>query len=402
MKVEPSKKVSAPRTTLSKHLERGLSTCIALALIFLVLVLVGFQIAKYRDGQTTLSTSAELAPDILMPAISFCPGFRPNVVEIKPWEMWEHAYGLWRENHTTFPNSKEEVEALWKDMTFEFHEILSNVSLSGVEGAPWHGSQEILEGNMPCVQISQRNTLVGKCFTLNVECPFPNTRDNYLVTYFNLSEISAINLIFHDHRFHLGLNDNYWPNPVNIELIRKEDIVDLMLTKRIVKRRSGDSLASTFQCLNDMALNGIQSILEDPEFCYYPAFESIVNFAPQGREELRYCLNHSSYDYSLNRVVRPLLFRLFRSDCVSHTANEERFDIFRRVLNRPKREGFSPVYIFFETFEVTVETEYVLLDFPSLVSAIGGFIGMLLGWSVLGLCQDGVKMFSVKMSGILN
>ena len=47
--------------------------------------------------------------------------------------------------------------------------------------------------------------------------------------------------------------------------------------------------------------------------------------------------------------------------------------------------GTSSLFFFYETDEVTVESEYVLLDLPALLAAVGGFVGMLLGWSAKDL-----------------
>ncbi len=37
--------------------------------------------------------------------------------------------------------------------------------------------------------------------------------------------------------------------------------------------------------------------------------------------------------------------------------------------------------------EASVEEEYVLMDFGALLAAVGGFVGMLLGWSAKDLVE---------------
>ena len=37
--------------------------------------------------------------------------------------------------------------------------------------------------------------------------------------------------------------------------------------------------------------------------------------------------------------------------------------------------------------ETSVEEEYVLMDFGALLAAVGGFVGMLLGWSAKDLVE---------------
>ncbi len=43
--------------------------------------------------------------------------------------------------------------------------------------------------------------------------------------------------------------------------------------------------------------------------------------------------------------------------------------------------GQGHMYVFLDSMEAIVETEYLLMDASALLSSIGGFAGMLLGWS---------------------
>ena len=59
----------------------------------------------------------------------------------------------------------------------------------------------------------------------------------------------------------------------------------------------------------------------------------------------------------------------------------------RQAQSSLMEEGTSAVYVHYGKLEVTVEEEYVLLDFPALLAAVGGFMGMLLGWSAFDLIK---------------
>ncbi len=56
------------------------------------------------------------------------------------------------------------------------------------------------------------------------------------------------------------------------------------------------------------------------------------------------------------------------------------------------RIGTAKIYVYFSTLDVTVESEYVLLDLPAAVAAVGGLIGMLLGWSLRDVAQFAAKV----------
>jgi hypothetical protein len=47
-------------------------------------------------------------------------------------------------------------------------------------------------------------------------------------------------------------------------------------------------------------------------------------------------------------------------------------------------ENFTEIYFYWENFDVLVEEEILLLDFNAIVSAIGGSLGLFLGFSCLG------------------
>jgi hypothetical protein len=50
-------------------------------------------------------------------------------------------------------------------------------------------------------------------------------------------------------------------------------------------------------------------------------------------------------------------------------------------------DGEATVFIGYITNDVIVETEYVLMDASALLSALGGSVGVYLGWSMLDLAK---------------
>ncbi len=77
---------------------------------------------------------------------------------------------------------------------------------------------------------------------------------------------------------------------------------------------------------------------------------------------------------------------------------------FKTLTHKHKKSpylsgGSSFTFILFLDSEVTVLEEHVLLDFPTLLSTVGGIVGVFLGWSLLDLswwlCK-GVEKIAVK------
>ncbi len=56
------------------------------------------------------------------------------------------------------------------------------------------------------------------------------------------------------------------------------------------------------------------------------------------------------------------------------------------------RPGTAVAYIHFAGMSESVEEEYVLMDFSAMTSAIGGIVGMMLGWSVLDVARLGAAV----------
>ncbi len=63
--------------------------------------------------------------------------------------------------------------------------------------------------------------------------------------------------------------------------------------------------------------------------------------------------------------------------------------------------GASGAYIYFYDLSVLVEEEYVLLDFPALLASVGGFVGMLLGWSAMDLSRLLSRLMEAGLDKVL-
>ncbi len=60
--------------------------------------------------------------------------------------------------------------------------------------------------------------------------------------------------------------------------------------------------------------------------------------------------------------------------------------MYQKFQTSPIAEGVdAEANVYFETMEVDMAEEYELLDFPAMVAAVGGFVGMMLGWSAKDL-----------------
>ncbi len=104
---------------------------VAAALICAALSISALQIHKYAKGRTTLTYTAEEGGSMPLPAISFCPGFKSGKAEKS---IWSRAY--WRERkylNTTFPTDEEELRRMWREITFDWEEVVARVDITELE-----------------------------------------------------------------------------------------------------------------------------------------------------------------------------------------------------------------------------------------------------------------------------
>ena len=79
-----------------------------------------------------------------------------------------------------------------------------------------------------------------------------------------------------------------------------------------------------------------------------------------------------------------VLGRILRNNC-TRPRDFVFYTPTRKVLPKALPEGVAEARLYYGVLEQMEEEEYVLLDFNALVSAVGGVVGMLLGWSALDL-----------------
>ncbi len=89
-------------------------------LVLVVLVQVNTQVGKYASKQKTIAKTSKFYESLLLPAMTFCLGFKVAKVRKLPW-LLRYADGT--EDGTTFPKTREEAEALWDEITLSVEDV---------------------------------------------------------------------------------------------------------------------------------------------------------------------------------------------------------------------------------------------------------------------------------------
>ena len=357
--------------------------CVLFALIVTVLVQAAQQVRKYLGRQVTLSRSSETFSELHLPDVSICPGFkRQKVLQQHQWMRWISRWGL--NDNTSFPRTKEEAEALWDDVTYDVDEIILEVGLhkGGTDGVEIFTAKDLLQRNTShCISVLEHDTLSGRCYSVRSHCSF--NKVDTLIVYLNLSLLpnSVTPVFFHHEKAYIGLNENYWPVSVGIKDVNFEEFLDITLRKYIRKRNTPSTEEDFYRCLENDLKDSVNAVASN--LCYFPAFRTILEHAKS--ERFPPCSNVTDYMLSYKKI-KHLMLDYTNLDC-PRPNNHAVYYTKRRTQRAIMDQNLSVLNVYFETLEVTLEEDYVLLDFPALLAAIGGFIGMLLGWSAKDLAR---------------
>ncbi len=359
-------------------------------LVVTVLAQTGVQIKKYISNQRTIARSSEFHDELYLPAMSFCLGFHREKVLKLPWMTWFDG-----EDDDTFPTTKEDAEKLWEDVTLgpedvEMYvlgpkkEVRSYFELNVLNAAKRINGSRGAEG---CLVVEEHDTLTGKCYTVQWKCPVTMDNSGLELRFANLTSYSQtrLRLYFHDARDTLGLNENFWHSQVSTAEPFLNEFTDVLIKQHVTMRQTLGSQDDYFRCMQ-RSVNRWAETLNETSFCQFPSFGNILKHV-KSRQDFPFCPSAARYVLALQQEIYPML------DATSYNTNcTQPNEQVTYVIKEQSQMGILPdgttmVLIYYVDLEVRTEEEYVLLDLPAMLSAIGGFAGMLLGWSAKDLAR---------------
>ncbi len=380
----------------SKQL-RGSAFAVCLTvLVFMVTLETGTQLDKYFRRQTTIAHTHEKHNALPLPAASFCPGFKKERTEGIHWLRWsfseervERLSPGFNDSGTGNNEPIDDAEDLWSKVTFTLEELFVYVvHREDLNLIRKYSTADLTEENSTkCLYTKEYDTFIGRCFTLVSRCAFPV--NNTIEVKLNMSIVPRMPLYLHHHRAILGLNENFWPSPVTTEKIWQEEAVDLSISKKVKIRTHGSSVTEEdyFDCIDREVAELMSEVANGTQLaCYFPSFGSLFGLATRTKEKLPACSVVQDYIESYH-LFYPVLYEVFDSGC--EVPSTERVYITSRK-DQPlsgRSGGLTTVYLYFDTVDVDVEEEKKLMDISALVPAIGGSVGIFLGWSFLDLAK---------------
>ena len=355
-------------------------------LLLNVVILTAIQLRKFLRRDTTFAYKTETEKFLPFPTISFCPGYKNNSM-------------------AKFVNMSGEAEAdhneLWNLDTFELREVLRKVELVGLREdldpldkvSVAHGQNE-----SECLGIRLLETFSGRCYSIVQKCPEKIAWGMEVAFLLRGLYQSKVNLFIHHYAEDalFGLNENYWLFPSAMVEVKHGQRVDLELEKKVrITRKGGDSYMDYYSCVGRFLTTNLENIFEKQEsakLCDTPAVRSVVSVldAP----DLKPCSNISEalrsaklVEYVLAQSVDPPDECRYPREEVAYKVSSKEVTPSMIITHSIRSREVTHVFLSFESFDVSVSEEYVLLDFWGFLSAVGGIIGMFLGWSVMHVVE---------------
>ncbi len=344
------------------------------------------------ERRITIARAVEPSPDLVLPAISFCPGFKLEELRGRWPLFFDQEDPDWSQYDDKFPRTRREAEEAWDQVTVQLEDILIHVSLQGEDGFNNYPPSDLLKkGAVPCVHFVEHSTFSGKCYSLVPTCKV--TAKYNIGLKFNTSHFttSKMDLYFHHPKASLGLNANFWPgSSVNVEELDPDvNIADFALTK--MKHINNDGKIGFkeedfYDCVNDLACRKMTELANaNSSFCLFPSMKSLAGkeagaFSPC-TDVRNYYMSSFTSVFVLNAMHNPP-----KEECPKPEAWTSHSVSRRRDRNAGTR-GTTNVYIFYDTTDMVVEEEYLLMDDLAFLAAVGGTMGILLGWSILDVAR---------------
>ncbi len=340
------------------------------------------------------------------PSVSFCPGYRISEDESNkiPWALSIHHWrfvnlGGSPDLSVKFPASEEESELAWESATYRIDEVLNSIVVfkenldTAVDALSLNFSGNP-ERPADCVDVTEHRTLFGRCYTLGFHCGETIRVVDFV---FNLSSAThhrgalTLHLHYHPENAILGLNNNYWTLPSKQVVVRRNEVSDVGVAKSVRIRHHGSTSSADYhECLRDVAREAVERGTRNGSgLCRTPLFDGLLAFARHpdaGSIEL--CDGYDSFMVAM-RSVKRLLEHLNNNPSCAKPRTLVSYEVFPKEVLLPTGPmgGLSQVYVYYETTDVTMDQEYLLVDAGDLFSAAGGITGMLLGWSALDLVK---------------
>ena len=139
--------------------------------------------------------------------------------------------------------------------------------------------------------------------------------------------------------------------------------------------------------------------------CKIPAFEWIHENFAKNKTDLEYC-NDKNEALRVEKIVYDTAIENHKKNVCGHICNFVKYPsklsyLGKNVLSKELEkygQGYYIIWAFYSSLYVNEKVEQYLFDFDSALVAVGGSLGLFLGWSIKSMLMD-LAEFCIKAMG---
>ena len=353
------------------------------------------QIGKFFNKETALVSEKVPDPTLTFPTLAFCPahGFNRKVIveELGLVEnYWNYKFRKTIPDWTA-PTSENELYSLWNRSTFGLTDFIHKISFY----------DSVNEKNFRLflnLEKSLQNDTLGRIYSLNTEfygqChvlsmnEFVNTKADHIridpILHETYGEVKIY--AFEPGLEKIAISLDYWVGKFHIFTLHLGEILSVGLTKTVQNldpESSGCDLKVSMKdygsCLFD---NSLQIFLQrsdtsakckDIAPCSWPPYKLWT-------EELPICNTFQALKCTESAIRRSVMRAEGRKVCPS-PCQVTSYIISQR--STPTNNVTTRFYSYFDDIDVVFSRQHTLYDLNTIVAAVGGSLGLFLGFSFL-------------------
>ena len=367
------------------------------ALFFLGLFLcfifhANLQFKKFLHGDTTLATRALNMEKLKYPVITLCPtySFKTDVIKLAgfPPNFWMSLSPEdWNPNMTI----KD-----WKDFldnsTYRIDELASSIKLHNgfvIDKLELKDNELITIKKVP-------TSYRGICYSISLNLLTESPTDYVKIYFKHPSKENDLNIFYHEafEETYLMAFD-YWIMQPNMQILKSEYGYSNELVVKHHWKKPGTANCNEKATTKTQHYCIAQEIIEKCKPCSFPFHSILQEIEKKLEQKTKICSSPLELKDSQNCISKTII-NSRKSKCL-RPCSLWMLELYPRqkplhglVVNE------SVISFYYRHLEVEESKEYVLVDFVTALSGIGGSMGIFLGFSFLDIGFNIIKWIISK------
>ncbi len=282
-----------------------------------------------------------------------------------------------------------------------------------------------ISANLPDSPFTQFYTWLGRCYVLQFD--FLLHPPSFIGIYFNLTEVGRLAINAHNRYNEIGHNYGYWPIKPTTFVLDKQDVqVYLEYTKVIEVHKRNEGTKECLEqdgydhskCVTDWARTKFKAMWKKEGTVFLQKINSFKSLPHLYCKDVLFTGMTPCWWTNFHYLVMDQNLPLCRNNDTIQNASYKAHDIYRAVENpqltgcpkscrqtsyRPDLTvqpsstyydlGKTGLFIYMSGSVETVE-EYLLFDASEIITAVGGSLGLFLGFSCLSVISYFGSLFA--------